>query len=143
MLLNYFTQTDKNDRMDHLFIVAITVLLSACVRGYTLASTPPHMLRLGVPPPLVGPAQTRVRVTRSSEKSLSCTGPQERRWIPGAPERERDATVGLELCSGIRLFISQAPRPCWSVTRAMCDIRPNLARETNYPNKRDERADLC
>ncbi|KAL1253004.1 hypothetical protein QQF64_017697 [Cirrhinus molitorella] len=47
------------------------------------------MLRLGVPPPLVGPSQTRVRVIRSSEKSLSCTGPQERRWIPGGPERER------------------------------------------------------
>lgn len=75
--------------MHHLFIVAITVLLSACVRGYTLVSTPPHMLRLGVPPPLVGPSQTRVRVIRSSEKSLSCTGPQERRWIPGGPERER------------------------------------------------------
>lgn len=89
MLLNNGTHTDKNDRMHHLFIVAITVLLSACVRGYTLVSTPPHMLRLGVPPPLVGPSQTSVRVIRSSEKSLSCTGPQERRWIPGGTgERE-------------------------------------------------------
>lgn len=51
-------------------------------------STPPHMLRLGVPPPLVGPSHTRVRVIRSLEKSLGCTGPQERRWIPGGPERE-------------------------------------------------------
>lgn len=76
--------------MHHLFIIAITVLLSSsvCVSGHTLVSTPPHMLRLGVPPPLVGPSQTRARVIRSSEKSLSCTGPQERRWIPGGPERE-------------------------------------------------------
>lgn len=89
MLLSNSTHTDKNDRMHQLFIVAITVLLSVCVGGYTLVSTPPHMLRLGVPPPLVGPSQTRVRVIRSSEKSLSCTGPLERRWIPGGPERER------------------------------------------------------
>lgn len=66
MLLNNGTQTDKNDRMHHLFIVAITVLLSACVRGYTLASTPPHMLRLGVPPS----ARRPLPDTRESDPEL-------------------------------------------------------------------------
>lgn len=93
MLLNNGTISTNNASFihycNHSVIVIECMCVCVCVSGHTLVSTPPHMLRLGVPPPLVGPSQTRARVIRSSEKSLSCTGPQERRWIPGGPERER------------------------------------------------------
>ncbi len=141
MLLSNSTHTDKNDRMHHLFIVAITVLLSVWVGGYTLVSTPPHMLRLGVPPPLVGPLPD----TRESDPELGeepqLHGTARTSLDPGwtgereTPPWDWSCAQVLDYFTGTEAVLVRYTSDVWH--------QPNLTCESNYPNKRDERADLC